>query len=112
MSVSVVSLVERGAKVEDKTLSLIEDALDFPEGTFSDFLAGRISSLPEQGEEPPPPRGQDAVDRILAMTREEIFREAELHDEIEPGAGDDYIRRVMEIRRKAWDQRRTSIHRP
>lgn len=102
MSVSVVSLVERGNKVEDKTLALVESALGFPVGTFDDFLAGHIDALPDlSGPEPEPEEGKEALDRLLSMTREEMLREAELYDEIEPGSGDEWLRRVLEIRRRA-----------
>lgn len=104
MSVSVVSLAERGAKVEDKTLALIEQALGFPPGTFADFLAGRITSLPESSHQAQKGPSPNALERVLTMTREEMFAEAEAYDEIEPGAGDRWIQWVLSVRDRHWRQ--------
>lgn len=106
LSVPTISLAERGKKVEPQTLRLIELALDLPDGTFESVLEGRITDLEEarRPQSSREERGRAAVDRLLSMSHGELAEEAALYEQQEPGAGDAWMRRVLEIRRKAIEQ--------
>ncbi|WP_158303161.1 helix-turn-helix domain-containing protein [Prauserella endophytica] len=96
VDVRSVRRIEAGQSVAKKTVAAIDDAFDLPTGTARSSL--------EQEHPPQQPRGREAVNRILTMTRDELFREAEAYDEVEPGAGDRWIRWVMSVRERAWEQ--------
>jgi transcriptional regulator with XRE-family HTH domain len=102
LSIGVISLAERGAKVEPQTLRLIELALGFPDGTFEAFLEGRITDLAETRPAPSAQeRGRAAMERLVAMDYKDLLEEAAVYDAVEPGSGEAWLRRVLAIREKA-----------
>jgi transcriptional regulator with XRE-family HTH domain len=87
LSVSVISLAERGSKVEPQTLNLIEMALGFPQGSFVAYAEGR-------GEEP----GRVAGGRKSAfdMTLEELtVAAATVADVYGSAAGEKFVLDVL-----------------
>lgn len=106
MGLRTVVAAERGEKVAVKTLRRIELALNLPTGCIDDYLAEKIDRLPDTT--PPRVGGQRAVDRLLSMTHEELVREAALYDEVEPGSGEDWLQRVLAIRKRARETHQTN----
>ncbi|GAB3376482.1 helix-turn-helix domain-containing protein [Amycolatopsis echigonensis] len=92
LSVSVISLAERGAKVEPNTLTQIEAALDFPTGSFEAYLAGR-GPLPDRGASPDMPS-------VLTMSRLELATTAVIVEEVwGPEEGDRFLQDALAMRR-------------
>ena len=97
VNIRSVRRIEKGESVSKTTLAAIDVAFGAPSGTARKILLASPNT-PEPAESP---QGKAAIERLLSMTREEMLREAELYDEIEPGSGDEWLRRVLEIRRRA-----------
>lgn len=98
LSVSVVSLAERGAKVESNTLSMIELALGGPGHLFEDFSEGRIEKLPSLDEDEPAGETQS----VLTMTRDELIAAAKLVDEVYGQVeGDRFLQAALRKREEA-----------
>ncbi|WP_162834264.1 helix-turn-helix domain-containing protein [Amycolatopsis circi] len=92
LSVSVVSLAERGAKVEPNTLTQIETALGFPTGSFEAFLAGR-GPLPEL-------IAATDVPSVLTMNRMELANTAVIVEEVwGSDEGDRFLQDALAMRR-------------
>lgn len=100
LSVSVISLAERGSKVEPQTLNLIEMALGYPQGSFVAFAEGR-------GPEPAAP-GTPQRRSVYDMSLEELVAGpgaivAEVYGEAE---GEKFVRDVLaeKARRRTGDR--------
>ncbi|WP_326565123.1 helix-turn-helix transcriptional regulator [Amycolatopsis rhabdoformis] len=99
LSVSVISLAERGSKVEPNTLRQIETALDFPAGSFEAYVSGR-GALPvrEQGASTALP---DAPS-VQTMSRAELVAAAMVVEEVYgQEAGDRFLLDALEKRAQA-----------
>lgn len=100
LSVSVISLAERGAKVEPNTLTQIETALAFPAGSFEAYLAG--------GPEPRPAHHANRGDpnagepSLLTMSRTQLADAAAVVAEVYgEEAGDRFLRDALDKRAEA-----------
>lgn len=105
-----VQNLERGVTLDEGTEALIEEALGWRVGSLARVRNGEeptpLTEPEPEPEAPVVPRGEAAVDRIMAMTREEMFAEAQLYDEGGIEIGDAWLLRVLTIRQQARQQRR------
>lgn len=105
-SVRSLEMLENGEPGVGQTVLFAVGRLlpGWTEDTPRQILEGGMIPEPAADEESAIPRGKSALDRLLAMTREELIAEAALYDEADPGSGDDWLRRVLAIRQRAQAQ--------
>ncbi len=100
-----VAKVELGdTTVGAKTLTAIARALGYPPKAFVEFLrtGDRDLLAPPQMPESAQSRGEAEVSRILSMSKADLLDEAECYDDIVgEGAGEEWLRWALEVRRKA-----------